>query len=85
VQQHPQWPAASGRSPGGNQYHLTARNQPRADASWRIPFRSDHCHGLLDDARRKTRSGYPLIRRMRGLAELRGVMTAATAITRLSL
>jgi mannonate dehydratase len=56
-----------------------------ADASWRIPFRPHHGHALSDDARHKTRSGYPLIRRMRDVAELRGVMTAATAITRLSL
>ena len=46
---------------------------------WRIPFRPDHGHELLDDRRRKTHPGYPLIGRMRGLAELRGVMTAVAA------
>lgn len=41
-----------------------------------LPFRPDHGHALLDDATRHTHPGYPLIGRMRGLAELRGVMTA---------
>jgi mannonate dehydratase len=62
-----------------------ARRQASGDASWRIPFRPDHGHELLDDARRKTHPGYPLIGRMRGLAELRGVMTAVAAINHLPL
>lgn len=48
------------------------RDAGRADCE--IPFRPDHGHDLLDDAGRNTHPGYPLIGRMRGLAELRGVI-----------
>lgn len=48
------------------------RDAGRADSE--IPFRPDHGHDLLDDAGRNTHPGYPLIGRMRGLAELRGVI-----------
>lgn len=44
----------------------------REDSS--IPFRPDHGHDLLSDAERETFPGYPLIGRLRGLAELRGVI-----------
>ena len=47
-------------------------SEGRADAS--IPFRPDHGHDLLSDADRETHPGYPLIGRLRGLAELRGVI-----------
>jgi len=46
----------------------------RADAA--IPFRPDHGHELLSDIGRGTHPGYPLIGRLRGLAELRGVAAA---------
>jgi mannonate dehydratase len=46
----------------------------RPDAS--IPFRPDHGQNLLDDHRRNAQPGYPAIGRLRGLAELRGVMAA---------
>lgn len=41
-----------------------------------IPFRPDHGHELLSDIGRGTHPGYPVIGRMRGLAELRGVIAA---------
>lgn len=44
-----------------------------------IPFRPDHGHELLHDIGSGTHPGYPLIGRMRGLAELRGVLRALEA------
>ena len=45
-------------------------------ADHRIPFRPDHGHHMLSDHTRELIAGYPLIGRLRGLAELRGVMKA---------
>lgn len=45
----------------------------------RIPMRPDHGHDLLSDIGRDTHPGYPLIGRLRGLAELRGVALALSA------
>jgi len=46
----------------------------RADVS--IPFRPDHGQDILDDLGRRAQPGYPSIGRLKGLAELRGIMTA---------
>ena len=48
------------------------RAEGRADAE--LPFRPDHGHVLLSDAGRRAHPGYTLIGRLRGLAELRGVI-----------
>jgi mannonate dehydratase len=41
-----------------------------------LPFRPDHGQQLLNDSERNAQAGYPAIGRLRGLAELRGVMRA---------
>ncbi len=55
----------------------------RADSS--IPFRPDHGQDILDDLHRKAQPGYPAIGRLKGLAELRGVMTALSHPARMPL
>ncbi len=52
------------------------RRKDSGAPSWRIPFRPDHGRELLDDVGKPTHPGYPAIGRMRGLAEIRGVMIA---------
>ena len=46
----------------------------RADAD--IPFRPDHGHLLLDDQDKQTLPGYSAIGRLKGLAEIRGIIAA---------
>lgn len=49
-----------------------------------IPMRPDHGQEILDDIGRGGQPGYPLIGRMKGLAELRGVERALAAVHRRS-
>ena len=52
------------------------RRKAAGRADWQIPMRPDHGQDILDDLGRRSQPGYPTIGRMKGLAELRGVMTA---------
>ena len=56
------------------------REESRRKAAGRkdhtIPMRPDHGQDILDDLGRRSQPGYPTIGRMKGLAELRGVMAA---------
>lgn len=50
------------------------RDEGRTDAS--IPFRPDHGQDIVDDQEREAQPGYPLVGRLKGLAELRGAIAA---------
>lgn len=50
----------------------------RADRE--IPYRPDHGQAILDDLSREVQPGYPLIGRMKGLAELRGSIAAIRSL-----
>lgn len=52
-----------------------AVRQREGRADWQLAFRPDHGHVMLDDFKRPAPAcpGYPLIGRLRGLSELRGL------------
>jgi len=57
------------------------RRRAAAGDHTQIPFRADHGNKILTDIGRPSVPGYPAVGRLRGLAELRGVLTAVEALT----
>jgi len=52
------------------------RRKAAGRGDWSIPLRPDHGQDILDDLNRHAQPGYPAIGRLKGLAELRGIITA---------
>jgi mannonate dehydratase len=62
-----------------------ARRRTEGRPDWQIPMRPDHGQDIIDDPGRRGQPGYPTVGRLKGLAELRGVMAALEAGATLSI
>jgi mannonate dehydratase len=65
---------------------LTEQDRRRFEnrTDWQIPLRPDHGHVMMDDLEKPLgiTPGYSCIGRMRGLAELRGLMLGLSTASR---
>lgn len=60
------------------------RRKAEGRSDWQLPMRPDHGHLLADDiGKTRINPGYSLIGRLKGMAELRGVMHGAAAMSKL--
>jgi mannonate dehydratase len=55
------------------------RRKTEGRPDWEIPMRPDHGQDILGDLTRNGQPGYPIVGRLKGLAELRGVIRALQA------